>query len=323
MISVVVTLLNASSSAMLNTEEDYFNEISKKFLDCRFHDANVCVNGDLTASEAVGTKTRKEVTAFVKASDRITAMVSTALKSMAFLEVYSELKPTLSSSIVVLPRTEYRKPFIPSRNGESSCHPFSISHQWPFVGLVSAEPGSSTVSSVLLGLDLVVFEPFNPSIYNSNREFVDVFRDSFDPTEWTYILKAGDNLRELYLRWAVKEAYTKALGVGLGFNFAAFQVVWDEPVSTLGLWHTLETRASKEALNLCGVIAKHASDNDTNYSGPSKETWQFSFTPLFTEDESECIGAACACARNHSFDSLSVSVKWQWKWTDVSSIFPV
>jgi len=80
----------------------------------------------------------------------------------------------------------------------------------------------------LVGLDIVTFEDFNPCLYQSTREFLQVFQSSFTNWEWNCILAVYENgdghmLREFYLRWAVKEAYTKALGVGMGCSFDSFE----------------------------------------------------------------------------------------------------
>jgi phosphopantetheine--protein transferase-like protein len=204
--------------------------------------------------------------------------------------------------VVDLPRSENNKPFIPLCSGRrrlrryqeaSSCptkqdeetetvvderttgFPISISHQYPFVGMVSLSERSSTivtkdisatqhkctpviadtaqsstsmVSSILLdktersswnsnndgspyprlsvGLDIVVFDPINTRLYTTEDDFLDVFQESFTGSEWRTIQNAtssGCRIEEFYIRWAMKESYTKAIGIGMGLDFSTFE----------------------------------------------------------------------------------------------------
>jgi phosphopantetheine--protein transferase-like protein len=91
---------------------------------------------------------------------------------------------------------------------------------------------ATITDSLLVGFDIVVFDDINYRLYDTVQDFVAVFRGMFSPAEFKVLHDScSDNpetqLRELYLRWAVKEAYTKALGVGLGYDFSTFQVVLD------------------------------------------------------------------------------------------------
>jgi phosphopantetheinyl transferase len=154
-----------------------------------------------------------------------------------------------SSALVELPRSPYNKPFIPllkarrqrEKEQQFIYEAFSVSHQWPFAGVALLDDddiddqlmisSSSSPRLLQVGLDIVVFDPPNDRLYTSVMEFVEVFQSQFTANEWQEIVEAGrrfgqddgDMLREFYLRWAVKEAYTKALGKGMHVNFAAFE----------------------------------------------------------------------------------------------------
>ena len=188
----------------------------------------------------LATTVRDDVFRYLQTKDRYAALVSVLLKSRAFHrsrravageedeDIEDEVLRRHALPIVRLPRTGHNKPYLPTPYHR----PINVSHQHPFVGI--AELSSSCANNHFLplsnnlqiGLDIVVFDDYNRSLYASTRDFVNVFYDNFTPSEWT-LLSSLDNvrlLREFYLRWAIKEAYTKALGVGLGYNFASLQV---------------------------------------------------------------------------------------------------
>ena len=113
-----------------------------------------------------------------------------------------------------------------------------MSHQFPFVGIARL-PASSQKRSLHVGLDFAMYEAPNPKLYATTSEFLIVFKESFTPSEWGCINDSSaawfgrrrksdeDSRREFYMRWAVKEAYTKALGFGLGHEFGKFEITFD------------------------------------------------------------------------------------------------
>jgi len=100
--------------------------------------------------------------------------------------------------IVELPRTKFGKPYLPSSDVD-----FSLSHQYPFIGIAA--------SSKSIGMDIVVME---------DRD-LHYFEDSFTSWEWSEIKK---DINQFYLYWAAKEAYTKLIGLGLSLEFKSFEI---------------------------------------------------------------------------------------------------
>ena len=72
----------------------------------------------------------------------------------------------------------------------------------------------------LVGVDVVrvTDRPFHPK---SAEEFFQAFADHFNPKEWDYIRGVEDEdsqYTRFYRLWSLKEAYIKAVGIGLGFS---------------------------------------------------------------------------------------------------------
>ena len=154
--------------------------------------------------------------------------------------------------VVDLPRTKENRPFSPRAGGGTSSgsspgedenldSAMNVSHQYPWVCMAQKRPGPSEGNPIphKLGVDLVVFEArfnkYTPTI----TDFLCNFENSFTPWEWDRVNKTQSlstwgftnerprddesSLREFYLRWAMKEAYTKALGVGMAIGFDEFE----------------------------------------------------------------------------------------------------
>lgn len=194
----------------------------------------------------------KKIMRYVKEPDRWTAFSSLLLKSIAF---HRHIDPSMSvdvSAIVLpvidLPRTKFNRPFLPQTvTGNSSrrvtdeeveeCREsvMSISHQFPYLCMIHKQRSDHTSTQLphdMLGCDVVMFEPrlneYSPTI----SDFLKPFVGCFTSCEWQAISndaslrpRSDDSIvKEFYLRWAMKEAYTKALGVGLYVDFDSFEI---------------------------------------------------------------------------------------------------
>ena len=312
------TFLNVSSEVEKDVKGRSLREALERVLDSSCCDAPTwfaatSASSGASADDSVSDEAKRDILKFVKVQDQYMALASLLLKSRAFYNTMSsELNPVSARLVVNLPRTEHRKPYIPLANPisvlplkkEENCHPLSISHQFPFVGMARLETSrddpDTKPSPLLVGLDIVVFEDYNPRMYESTREFIDVFRDSFAAVEWKLIQSVGEDnevhdftlLREFYLRWAVKEAYTKALGVGLGFDFGSFDTHLDGQVQSLWEWLSSSMESMETEPCIIGTVTTGPGPQET-----TSERWRFLFRPLF--DPTSKIGMS------HPLDSMS------------------
>ena len=189
----------------------------------------------------------------------------------------------------------------------------NVSHQYPWVCMVQQQlqsrlSSSATSNSKTLGLDVVVFNARLSSYTPTISDFLKSFVDSFTPWEWKRInsyttCKSSwrglatckprsdtSQLREFYLRWAMKEAYTKALGLGLNVEFKEFETCLvgvdidtdsNNDGGEEGIWcRILKQRDTNKSqtkgehqLSLIGKVKR--------IKPPTKwEYWEFIFIPL-------------------------------------------
>lgn len=235
---------------------------------------------------------------YIKPRDQWLAVSSLLLKSRLYNKENSN-----PFKLVDLPRTKHKQPYLPNHKSG-----FSVSHQWPFAGLAFHE------TTRTIGLDIVAFDAPNKTLYKSTLEFVQVFHDQFAPSEWTRIESSriqGDDalLREFYLQWAVKEAYTKALGLGMHVEFSSFSTHFHS-VGGSGLWQWVQDNLSEaeKSLSLLGTIVHQHDGESFNVNDPVN--WRFVFVPLFANDsQDDCVGCGCICV-NRIEEQDNIELQW-------------
>uniref|UniRef100_A0A7S3V7K0 holo-[acyl-carrier-protein] synthase n=1 Tax=Chaetoceros debilis TaxID=122233 RepID=A0A7S3V7K0_9STRA len=232
----------------------------------------------------------------------------------------------ISKPIITLPRTKYGKPYIPKTatmanitsetNGEESLLPFSLSHHYPFVGLAYINGNAHEKHlSLVLGFDIVTFNSFSKtrSLYSSTEEYLQPFKSCFTDWEWEQINYSSaqdvehnvDNddddhpkVKEMLLRWAMKEAYTKGLGTGLGTDFGSFAIRLqgiDNGEGSLKIprvWDNICEAGEK--LQITASIF-HKDELNAKY-------WEFIFIPLTNKS-----GCACICIEGRNRPKLKLS----------------
>jgi len=94
-----------------------------------------------------------------------------------------------------------------------ACFNLNVSHHGEFVAIAS-EP------TALVGLDIMDTAE-RPRQKQDSKTFLSHFEDKLTPGEWRTIHRDGSEksrFAEFYKHWALKEAYIKAVGIGLGFE---------------------------------------------------------------------------------------------------------
>lgn len=274
----------------------------------------------------------------------------------------SKLKTTTRKpiSIAVLPRTEAGKPYIPvpspvqndNDNNEDeneksvSLIPFSVSHQYPLVGIAYMDTVDRRINDCkqadlfILGLDIVMFDGHKATmhLYSSIDEFLDVFRQSFAPFEWRCIQNAHDThthshgntctddddakIKEFFIRWAMKEAYTKALGTGMATEFSSFEtrLYRTDGEELYSLWNTVLVHEDQNQtyIHLKADIAYCANNR--------KEHWDFIFKPFYRKNLQDrlglddIVGCACICVNANAIETEDISLQLNFAHLTLGSV---
>ena len=265
-------------------------------------------------NDEIGNKIVTSIMRYVKLNDRYIALASLLTKSYLhhyILGHHTSVDDNQDDSespgkrIRALPRTRAGKPYIPFDESDVSLLPFSISHQFPFVGLAyfDGRMQCSSCSSITVGLDIVMFSSYKDTqhLYSSVDEFLSVFKDSFSPREWNQLLNvsAGSSadrdsvkIKDFFIRWSIKEAYTKALGTGLGTDFQSFdtRLYSEEGLEGTQLWEQA----------LCKESGAYFQGHVVHTGSNLVEKWDFVFIPLFDDctgnkEPADPVGCACIC----------------------------
>nr|XP_043633870.1 L-aminoadipate-semialdehyde dehydrogenase-phosphopantetheinyl transferase-like [Erigeron canadensis] len=148
------------------------------------------------------------ITRFVKIEDRKRALVSRLLQYALVHQLIG-----IPFHEILIDRTPHGKPYLENheKNVEFPNFNFNVSHHGDYVAIAS-EP------ICIVGLDIVsCFLPGKETV----SEFIRNFSSYFSNSEWEDIVNAGsdDNILDVFFRyWCLKEAFVKALGVGVGYK---------------------------------------------------------------------------------------------------------
>jgi 4'-phosphopantetheinyl transferase len=124
---------------------------------------------------------------------------------------------------------------------------YNVSHHGNFVGIVSH-------TSVLVGMDIVDITTRAPWV-SGLKEYIEIYRKQLSDSEVASIFAKPTELESythFYLLWSLKEAYVKAIGVGIGINLkeVEFEVMYT-PSETTTIGEELQTSSISGYAKLC------------------------------------------------------------------------
>jgi 4'-phosphopantetheinyl transferase len=100
------------------------------------------------------------------------------------------------------------------------------------------------------------------------------------PLEQKFVTQDGEaeGLRRFFWIWTLKEAYTKALGSGLGFGFERIEyTISEDKVTVDGVllqgWRFSRFQLVAGADTYQGVVAESVDDDELTFADISSETW--------------------------------------------------
>ncbi|DAZ94008.1 TPA: hypothetical protein N0F65_001619 [Lagenidium giganteum] len=174
---------------------------------------------------------QNQVQRFMFVKDQRLALASRLLQRAAVHHCFHVPLPN-----IVIERTPERKPFWRRRaqdyNGDDDAAAaaalrvwnYNVSHHGTIVALASS-------ASHLVGVDVVRIA--DRPRRGSAAEFFRAFEGHFNASEWQIIRHAADDDEDaqyaaFYRLWSLKEAYIKAIGIGLGFQLLRAEFFQDE-----------------------------------------------------------------------------------------------
>ncbi|KAH7108041.1 hypothetical protein BKA62DRAFT_680810 [Auriculariales sp. MPI-PUGE-AT-0066] len=207
------------------------------------------------ASPLLDDESRTRVRRFFRREDAWRCLVG------RLLPFYALRHTGIVPSSIHISRTESGKPFIATG---APGFTFNVSHDSNLVVLAHDDDASSAV-----GIDVMRCALPNGETLQS---FVHILSEQLTPLERASILAAPfaqsaperpDAVIRLFQLWTLKEAYTKALGFGLGFDFArveyaldAAYVSIDSGLTSLAGWAFDETRLDVQGHPYAIVVAR-------------------------------------------------------------------
>ena len=242
-------------------------------------------------NDQLTTQVRSHVNRFIRVQDKYLHLLSVLIKSREFHLAYSSGREA-DLPLIDLPKSTHGKPFIPTSSGQPSESEFSVSHQHPYVGI-------ARVKGIKVGLDIVTFDEINHRLYNDERDFVNTFQSSFAKSEWDSIVRSKAMLKEFYLQWAIKEAYTKSLGLGMAMEFKSFVTMLD---AVENLWEYISENSDQGKGVIVPATLQHCNEVDPK---------RCSFFFLLLKSKARIRGCACICIPIDSVEKV-VTVDTTW-----------
>ncbi|KAL4401126.1 lysine biosynthesis protein [Malassezia pachydermatis] len=166
--------------------------------------------------DAYDTKAAAKVRRYLRGVDRIRALVATVMARVMLMEN----DPTCAWKDIEITTTPGGRPYV-KQPATVQHWDWNASHDGDWVVMAYTKEGRVGADVMEVGL---------PSFEKSSRTFCETLKQSMTSAEYEWILESGSEdlmLSRLMDLWTYKEAFTKNIGAGLGFDFRRVQVLRD------------------------------------------------------------------------------------------------
>ncbi|KAL0070947.1 hypothetical protein AAF712_002168 [Marasmius tenuissimus] len=207
-------------------------------------------------------KARRRIKKFYRREDACRGLISRLLPRMLLKEKGIAPKDMSFSA------TSAGKPYITSL-GLDTPLAYNVSHDNNLV-VMAFSPGGLNPPSFSIGVDVMKVQM--SSRRDTYTSFINIFEDQLTPLEILSLhspsISQEEGLKRFFWIWTLKEAYTKALGLGLGFDFSRVEfdvgsgVVKVDGTVPPGWRFTKFEMRELNGLNV-GVVAEHIGEAET------------------------------------------------------------
>ncbi|THU92108.1 4'-phosphopantetheinyl transferase [Dendrothele bispora CBS 962.96] len=178
------------------------------------------------ALELLDHESQTKIKKYYHRKDACRALVSKLLPRLLLLRNHG-----ISPSEMRFDKTEANKPYIVTETVRSKIA-YNISHDNDFIVMAFSErgpippaiPGVHPTANEAGSIGIDVMKVALPGRHDTYSSFVRIFQEQLTPLERNLLLAPPINpalgLENFFWIWTLKEAYTKALGIGLGFDFS-------------------------------------------------------------------------------------------------------
>ncbi|CAH0481660.1 unnamed protein product [Peronospora belbahrii] len=245
---------------------------------------------------------KNQVMRYMFTKDQNLALASRLLQRQLIHELFH-----VQYDAIEIKRTPENKPYWRRPNAllASPQWNYNVSHHGTIVAIVSN-------SRTLVGVDVVRLTD-RPHDKTSAAEFFRAFAGHFNPSEWDYIRGVASvededsQYTRFYQLWSLKEAYIKAVGVGMGFALLRAEFVrgnaarWELILDGQRARHWHFTCTQLDSMHLVSVAY-----------GPYSAMWMPKTSSLFSEGEPYSIVHAADIEESEALEGWQ-----QWRLQDL------
>ncbi|RLN92934.1 hypothetical protein BBJ28_00003338 [Nothophytophthora sp. Chile5] len=228
---------------------------------------------------------QQQVARFLFAKDQKLALASRLLQRQLVRELFD-----VSVDAIEIRRTPENKPFWKRPETAGSVAPstwnYNVSHHGTIVAIASE-------FRELVGVDVVRLSD-RPHRKTSVEEFFRAFEGHFNPSEWDYIrgvdpVDEDGQYSRFYRLWSLKEAYIKAVGIGLGFSLLRAEFIRADSAQKDDWQLRLDGQLASDWQFKCTLV--NATHLVSVALGPLTAMWKPETSSIFPPSEASSLAA--------------------------------